>query len=58
VVDVYGVEEGWFEAKDMWEGGWKSFVARMRGKGRVVRWFIGEAIVRPEGTAREPDWRC
>ena len=42
------------DAKEMWVGGWKSFVARMRWKGRVVRVFIGEAIVRPWGTAREP----
>jgi hypothetical protein len=40
----------------MWEDGWKSFVARMRGKGREVRALIGVAMERPSGTGREPFW--
>lgn len=57
-MDVYGVADWWLAAKEMCDAGWKSFVARIRGKGRDVRVLIAGAMERPSGTAREPDWRC
>lgn len=57
-MDVYGVADGWLAAKEICDAGWKSFVARIRGKGRDVRVLIVGAMERPSGTAREPDWRC
>lgn len=47
---------GCCEAKLMWLGGWKSFVAMRRRKGRVSRLLIMGLIVRPSGTARAPFW--
>lgn len=54
VVDVKGVERGWLAAKEMWLGGCQSRVAILRVKGRVRRLFMVLAMVRPDGTAREP----
>lgn len=45
---------GWLDAKEIWFGGWKSFVAIFFSKGSLRRSLIMGAIERPSVTAREP----
>lgn len=57
VCDMKGMLSGggWFEAKEMWDGGWKSLVAiRVTKVGVARRVLITGIIVRPLVTAREP----
>lgn len=48
---------GWLLAKEMCDGGWKSWVPTLRtNPGRERREFMTGAIERPSSTAREPVW--
>jgi hypothetical protein len=45
----------WLLAKEMWEGGWKSWVPIFRAKpGRERRELMTGAMERPPSTARDP----
>lgn len=58
VEEVKGVLLGgsWLAAKEMWSCGCQSWVAILRGKGSVRRWFMGAMTAGPSGTASEPVW--
>lgn len=56
VEDVKGLPPGWLVAKETWSAGCQSRVAILRANGRVRSVLMGEAMVRPWGTAREPFW--
>jgi hypothetical protein len=55
-VDSKGLLLGasWFEAKEMWSCGWKSFVATLSTKGSESNSLMAGTISRPPVTARVP----
>jgi len=55
-VDSKGLLFGgeWFEAKETWSWGWKSFVATLRAKGYVRNSLMVGTMSRPPVTASAP----